>query len=164
MAITLVVAHTENRVIGRDGGMPWHLPADLAHFKRVTMGKPMIMGRRTFDAIGKALPGRRSIVVTRDRSWSAPGVEVAHSIDDALDLCKHDGEIMVVGGGELFRDLLPRATRIHQTIIHTTLDGDTHFPELDRGVWHETSRETRPQDERNAYGLSFIELERRRGI
>ena len=161
MDITLVVAHTENRVIGDRGGMPWHLPADLAHFKATTLGKPMIMGRRTFESIGKALPGRRSIVVTRVATWSAPGAEVAHSIDQALALCKGEAEVSIIGGGELFSALLPRATRIHQTIIHTELDGDTYFPELDPGAWREISRESRPPDDRNAYGLSFVELRRR---
>ncbi|MEX0899562.1 MAG: dihydrofolate reductase [Gammaproteobacteria bacterium] len=160
-SITLVVAHTENRVIGRGGGMPWHLPADLAHFKAVTMGKPMLMGRRTFESIGRALPGRRSIVVTRNPTWSAPGVEVAHSVDEALDLCASAPEVAVIGGGELFNALLPRATRILQTIIHTELDGDTHFPAVEPRDWHETRRETRPPDEYNAYGLSFVELERK---
>lgn len=160
MEITLVVAHTENRVIGKDGGMPWHLPADLAHFKAVTMGKPMIMGRRTFDSIGKALPGRRSIVLTRDRAWSAPGVEVAHSIDDALARCAGEPEVAVIGGGDLFREMLPRATRIHQTVIDADLDGDTYFPELDPREWHEVRCESRPADERNPYALTFIELRR----
>lgn len=160
-SITLVVAHTENRVIGRDGGMPWHLPADLARFKAVTMGKPMIMGRRTFESIGRALPGRRSIVVTRDRSWSAPGVEVAHSIDAAIARCAEAPEVAVIGGGEIFTALLDRADKIFQTIIHTTLDGDTRFSELDADVWHEVSRETRPADAANAYALSFVELRRK---
>lgn len=160
MEITLVVAHTENRVIGRDGGMPWHLPADLAHFKAVTMGKPMIMGRRTFDSIGQALPGRRTIVVTRNRQWSAPGVEVAYSIDEALARCADAAEVMVIGGGELFTALLARASRIVLTVIHTSLAGDTRFPELDPGHWREVAREARPADARNAYALSFIELRR----
>lgn len=160
-SITLVVAHTENRVIGRDGGMPWHLPADLARFKAATMGKPMVMGRRTFESIGRALPGRRSIVVTRDHTWSAPGVDVAHSIDDALALCAGAAEIVVIGGGELFNALLDRADTILQTVIHATLDGDTHFPALDPAEWHETARTTRPPDDRNAYGMSFIDLKRR---
>ncbi len=159
-SVTLVVAHTENRVIGRDGGMPWHLPADFAHFKAATMGKPMMMGRRTFESIGRALPGRRSIVVTRDRGWSAPGVEVAHSIDEAFALCADVPEVAVIGGGKLFQTLIDRADTILLTVIHTTLEGDTYFPELDVDAWHEVSRETRPPDDRNAYALSFIELRR----
>ena len=160
MEITLVVAHTENRVIGRDGGMPWHLPADLAHFKAVTMGKPMIMGRRTFDSIGKALPGRRTLVVTRNRGWSAPGVEVAHSIEDALARCADAPEVMVIGGGELFAALLARASRIVLTVIHASLAGDTRFPELDPERWREVARQERPADAKNAYALSFVELRR----
>lgn len=158
--ITLVVAHSRNRVIGRDGGMPWHLPADLARFKALTMGKPMIMGRRTYESIGKPLPGRRNIVVTRDRRFAADGVEVAHSLDEALALAGDAGEVTVIGGGQIFCEVLPRAARIELTEIETTLEGDTYFPELDEG-WHEVARESRPADDRNPYKLNFITLERR---
>lgn len=159
--VTLVVAATDHGVIGRDGGMPWHLPADLAHFKRVTLGHPIVMGRRTFASIGRALPGRLNVVVTRDRSFSAPAVTVAHSLDEALAACGDSGEAMVIGGGELYREALPRATRIHLTRIHAAIDGDTHFPTLDPAAWHEVARDERPADDRNAYPLTFLTLERR---
>lgn len=159
--VTLVVAATDDGVIGKDGGMPWHLPADLAHFKRVTMGHPIVMGRRTFASIGRALPGRLNVVVTRDRAFTADGVAVAHSLDAALAACGDAAEAMVIGGGELYREALPRATRVHLTRIHAAIDGDTHFPALDPATWTETAREERPPDERNAYPLSFLTLERR---
>lgn len=159
--VTLVVAATDHGVIGKDGGMPWHLPADLAHFKRVTLGHPIVMGRRTYASIGRALPGRLNVVVTRDRSFTAPGVTVAHSLDEALAACGDAPEVMVIGGGELYREALPRATRIHLTRIHAAIDGDTHFPALAPAVWHEVARDEHPADERNAYPMSFRTLERR---
>lgn len=159
--VTLVVAATDHGVIGKDGGMPWHLPADLAHFKRLTLGHPIVMGRRTYASIGRALPGRLNVVVTRDRSFAAPGVTVAHSFDEAVSACGDAPEAMVIGGGELYREALPRATRIHLTRIHASIEGDTHFPALDSAAWQETAREERPADERNAYPLSFVTLERR---
>jgi dihydrofolate reductase len=158
--LSLVVAHTRNRVIGRGGGMPWHLPADLKHFKAITMDKPIVMGRRTHASIGKALPGRRNIVVTRDRSFSADGVLVAHSLDEALVLAGDADEVMVIGGGQLYSEALPYARRIHLTEIDTNLDGDTWFPELDPAVWKETAREPRDADTRNAFAMSFVTLER----
>lgn len=159
--VTLVVAATDDGVIGKAGGLPWHLPADLAHFKRVTMGHPIVMGRRTYASIGRALPGRLNVVVTRDRTFAAPGVVVAHSLDEALTACGDAPELMVIGGGELYRETLPRATRVHLTRVHAAIDGDTHFPALDPEVWVEVARQERPADERNAYPLSFVTLERR---
>ena len=142
--ITLVAAVARNGVIGADGGMPWHLPADLRHFKAVTMGHPMVMGRRTFDSIGRALPGRRTIVVTRDRGWSAPGVDVAHSLEDALAAAA-DGDpaqpVMVVGGGEIYRQAMPLADRLEITHVDTDASGDTTFPDIDPAGWREESRE-----------------------
>lgn len=157
--ITLVVAHSRNRVIGRNGGMPWHLPADLARFKSLTMGKPIVMGRRTFESIGKPLPGRQNIVVTRDREFAAAGAEVAQSLDDALALAGAVEEVMVIGGGQLYREMLPLADRILLTEIDATLDGDTYFPELG-DQWREVARESRRADDRNPYNLSFVTLER----
>lgn len=159
--VTLVVAAAEGGVIGRDNRMPWHLPADLARFKQVTMGKPIVMGRRTFASIGRALPGRRNVVVTRDPTFRAEGVTVAHSLDEALAACGDAPEVMVIGGGEVYREALPLAHRIHFTRVETVLDGDTRFPDLAPGAWVEVARETRPADERNAYALTFLTLERR---
>lgn len=139
--------------------MPWHLPADLARFKALTMGKPIVMGRRTYDSIGKALPGRCNIVVTRDRTFAADGIEVAHSLDEALSLASTAETIMIIGGGQLYREALPRAGRIELTEIDAELDGDTFFPELGDG-WREVARIVRPADERNAYNLAFVTLAR----
>lgn len=156
--LTLVVAMTPDRVIGRDGGMPWHLPADLAHFKRVTLGHPVIMGRRTYESIGRPLPGRENVVVTRDRDYRAEGCTLVHSLEDAL--AGRDGELMLIGGGQLYREALPAATRIHQTLIHAEIAGDTRFPELDEG-WTLVAEDHREPDEHNAHRMSFRLLERR---
>ncbi len=158
--IVLVAAVAENGMIGRNGAMPWRLPADLAHFKRVTMGHPIVMGRRTYEAIGRALPGRRNIVVTRNPRFSAPGVEAAASLERALALAGDAEQVMVIGGAELYRAALPLANRIHLTRVHARPEGDTRFPELDASEWREVSCRTRPTDPDNAFGLSFIELQR----
>lgn len=159
--VTLVVATAVGGVIGRDNRMPWHLPADLAHFKRVTIGKPIVMGRKTFASIGRALPGRRNVVITRDRAFHAEGVIAAHSLDEALAACGDAPEVMVIGGGEVYAAALPHARRIHRTEVHADVDGDTRFPTLDPSQWHEIARESRPADERNAHAVSFVTLERR---
>lgn len=159
--IALVAAVAENGVIGREGTMPWHLPADLAHFKRITMGKPIVMGRRTFEAIGRALPGRRNIVVSRNADFKAPGIERAANLEAALALTGDVEEVMVIGGGELYRAALPLAHRIHLTRIQAKIEGDTSFPDFDTSEWHETAREERTADEKNAYALTFLTLERK---
>lgn len=156
--LIIVAAMAENRVIGREGGMPWHLPADLKHFKAVTMQHPIVMGRRTYESIGRALPGRTNIVITHRRDYTAPGCRIAGSLDEALTGL--EGEVMIIGGGEIYRQALPRTSRIHLTLIHTRVDGDTTFPELGP-EWVEVEREERPADERNPYALSFLRLERR---
>lgn len=156
--ITLVVAHARNRVIGHKGRMPWHLPADLAHFKAVTMGKTMVMGRKTFESIGRALPGRRSIVITRDSAFTALATDVAFSFEEALSLAG-DGEVMVIGGGQVYAMALPLAHRIQLTEIEAEIGGDTYFPELGP-EWREVSREVWEADEANAYRLVFRTLER----
>ncbi|MGE0812923.1 MAG: dihydrofolate reductase [Vicinamibacterales bacterium] len=159
--VTLVVAAAEGGVIGKDGAIPWHLPADLAHFKRVTMGKPIVMGRKTFQSIGRALPGRLNVVVTRDRAFRAEGVVVTHSLDEALAACGDAPEVMVIGGAEIYAAALPRAGRIHFTRVHAVVDGDTRFPALDASAWQESAREERTADARNPYPLTFLTLERR---
>ncbi len=158
--ISLVVAAGENGAIGKDGTMPWHLPADLAHFKRITMGKPIVMGRRTFEAIGRALPGRRNIVVSRRRAFSVSGAETATSLEAALALAGDAPEVMVIGGGELYRAALPLAHRIYLTRVHATPGGDAFFPELSGAEWRETAREEYAADEANRHALSFLVLER----
>lgn len=153
---------TRNRVIGREGGMPWHLPADLKHFKSVTMDRPIVMGRRTHESIGKALPGRLNVVVTRDPDYRAEGCRVVHSLNEALLECAEWPEVMITGGGQLYREALPHADRIELTEIDADIDGDTTFPELDDSQWREISRVERAPDEKNPYRLVFRTLESNR--
>ena len=152
--ITLVAAVARNGTIGADGGLPWRLPADLKRFKALTMGHPMIMGRKTFESIGRALPGRRTIVVTRDHGWTAPDVTVTHSVDQALELSAADGPVMVVGGGEIYRQTMHRADRLEITRVDADVVGDTVFPEIDPSIWRETARE-------DADGYAFVSYARR---
>lgn len=161
MRIALIVAADEHGGIGQDGMMPWHLPADLAHFKQVTMGRPIIMGRKTFDAIGRVLPGRRNIVVTRDPAWYHPAVSIANSLDQALGLAEELGdEVFVIGGGQLYAEALPRAERVHLTRVDGVFDADTFFPELDPREWRLVEREDREADHANHYAMSFQTWER----
>ena len=165
--IVLIVAVAENGVIGRDNGMPWRLPGDLRHFKKTTLGKPVIMGRRTFESIGKPLPGRPNIVLTRDTSFRSEGVQVARNIDEAMSLAEREAmklnaeEIAVIGGGEVYAQALPRAARIYLTEVHGTPDGTAHFPKLDRSEWTETSRDGPHRGADDTYSHSFVILERR---
>lgn len=165
--VVLVAAVAANGVIGAGGGMPWHLPADLRHFKAVTMGHPMVMGRKTFEAIGRPLPGRRTIVVTRDPSWSHNGTETATSLTDALASARNrlscdspqgspsgKSTVMIVGGGEIFAQAMRLATRLELTHIDAYPEGDTMFPEVDVNQWRDTAR-----DERDGY--TFVTYERR---
>lgn len=159
--IVLVVARADNGVIGKDGKLPWHIPADLKHFKAVTGGAPMIMGRRTFDSLPGLLPGRRHIVVTRDRSWHVDGAEVAHSLEEAMGLAGGD-RICVIGGAEMFQLALPRASVFELTEVHFEPDGDTHMPPPDPDSWKEVSREHHPA-ENGRPAFSFVRLVRRGG-
>ncbi|MEA2604191.1 MAG: dihydrofolate reductase [Acidobacteriota bacterium] len=169
MRITLIAAMGANRSIGLNGGLPWRLPADLKRFKALTHGHPMIMGRKTFDSIGGApLPGRWTVVLTRDRSWSAPGVEVAHTLDEALALAAATGddEVFVAGGEDVFRLALDRADRIQLTRIDRDFPGDTFFPEFDESEWQVVERENHaplggPSDEA-PFSYSFLVLDRRK--
>jgi dihydrofolate reductase len=145
-----------NNVIGRDNGLPWRLPEDLKHFKTVTMGKPVLMGRKTYESIGKPLPGRTNLVLTRDPAWKARGVVVVHSIAEALQ----GDELAGIGGAEIFHLLIPLATRIHLTRIEADIPGDTVFPPLDYSQWVETGSRRFAADERNAYDMTFVTLER----
>lgn len=158
-ALVLVVAHTRNRVIGRDNGMPWHLPADLRQFRALTTGHPILMGRRTHAAIGRVLPGRRNLVLSRTLQ-SLPGVECVPSVDAALAACAGLPLLFVIGGAEVYAQTLAGADRLHVTEIAADLEGDAWFPALDAGAWHETARIHRPADADNAYALDFVTLER----
>jgi dihydrofolate reductase len=160
MRISLIVAMDRNGVIGAGGRLPWRLPADLRRFKAITMGKPIVMGRRTHESIGRPLPGRENIVLTRDRDFHAPGCTVLNSLEAVLDHCRRAEEVMIMGGAELYRQLLPRADRVHLTEVHADLAGDTCFPPWNREGWREVSREDFPADERNEFPYSFVVLER----
>lgn len=157
--IIAILARADNGVIGRDGGLPWRLPADLRRFKALTMGHPMIMGRKTFDSFPKPLPGRRHIVLTRSTGWQADGAEVAHSVDEALAIAQtptHD--IYVIGGAQVYRLMEPHLTRIELTEVHCDAVGDTHMPAFGN-EWREAARDDFPAEgERPAY--SFVTLER----
>jgi dihydrofolate reductase len=157
--IVLVAALARNRVIGVDGGMPWHLPADLKHFKRVTMGHPIVMGRRTFESIGRALPGRRNIVLSTSMNAVPDGVEVHASFDEALAVID-DETVMVVGGGALYEETLARADRMELTLVDAEPEGDTHFPAWDPHQWRLAAMERRPADDANEHALVFCTLVR----
>lgn len=157
--VFFVVAMAENGVIGDAGTMPWHIPADLRHFKALTIGKPMIMGRKTFESLPGLLPGRRHIVLTRDPAWAEDGAEVAHSPEAALALANAP-HVAVVGGAEIFAMFMPLADRIEWTQIHAEPAGDTHFPQFDRAQWVETRRESHPAEGR-VPGFDFITLLRK---
>ncbi len=162
MIRSLVVAMARNRVIGRNNQLPWRLPADLAYFKQVTMGHPIIMGRRTHESIGKALPGRPNIVVSRNAGFTAAGCTVVGSLADAWRVAGAAEEACVIGGTSLFAEALPIADRIHLTEVDAEVPGDTWFPEFDRGLWveHEVSRHR--ADEQHAYPFRIVVLDRRR--
>jgi dihydrofolate reductase len=157
--IFLVVAVAQNRVIGSEGAMPWHLPADLRHFKALTMNKPMIMGRKTFESLPGLLPGRRHIVLTRDTGWAEEGAEVARSVEAAVHLANAP-HVAVVGGAEIYRLFLPLAHRIEWTAINAAPEGDTHFPDFDRAEWIESAREALPA-EGKLPGFDFVTLLRK---
>lgn len=153
--LAIVVAVAENGVIGRDGGLPWHLPEDLKHFRQVTTGHAILMGRRTWASIGRPLPQRRSIVVSGTPGFAPAGAEVAASLDEALRLAREtDPEPRVIGGARLYAEALPRATRLFLTRVHRVADGDTRFPPLDLSEWREVER-------RDGEGVTFLTLERR---
>jgi dihydrofolate reductase len=161
MRISIIVAMTRNRVIGRDGGMPWHLPADLKRFKALTMGKSIIMGRKTFESLGRILPGRRHIVISRGQDYKAPGAEVVGSLDAALKAAEGAGEAFVIGGAEIFREALPRADRMYMTLIETDIHGDVYFPIFDKAEWVEIGRFELSANGRNSHHLTFLTLDKR---
>lgn len=165
MRVSLVVAMAHDGVIGRDGGMPWHLPAELKRFRAITMGKPIVMGRRTHDSIGRALPGRRNIVLSRDPAYrAAEGSEVFPSLDAALAALADCEEVMIIGGATLYAEALPRATRLHLTEIDAELVGDTWFPAFDRDQWREVASEARGVDADNPLAWRHVVLERRDAV
>jgi len=162
MEIALVVAMDENRVIGARGALPWRLPADLRHFKRVTMGHPIVMGRRTWESIGRVLPGRTNIVVSGKPGYEVPGAVVVDSLEAAKARAAEEGceELMVIGGATLYEQILDEADRIYLTEVHAAFDGDTFFPDIAEDEWACVSREDFEKDEENPYDYSFLVLER----
>ena len=159
--ISLIVAMAQNGVIGRDNSMPWRLPEDLKRFRAFTLGKPILMGRKTFESIGRPLEGRINFVLTRDRSWFAHGVIVVHSVEEALTQASASDELVVIGGAEIYRLVLPFARRIYLTHVHADVQGDITFPEFDPTQWADVEYSSQPADDEHAYPVTFVTLERR---
>ena len=159
MIVSIIVATSENRAIGKNNQLLWHLPGDLKHFKDITSGHSLIMGRKTFDSVGKPLPSRRNIVVTRQEIIIS-GCEVVNSIDKALELCKDEDEVFIGGGAEIYKQAMKLTDRIYLTIVHQDFEADTFFPEIDSSDWKEVSHEDHQPDHKNPIAYSFITLER----
>lgn len=158
----MIVAHADNRIIGKDNNMPWHLPADLAYFKKTTLGKPIIMGRKTFESIGRPLPGRQNIVISRDQNYRADGVDSATSVEQALLLAGEVDEVMVIGGGAIYSHCLPLANRLYITHIKADIDGDTQFPEYNTVEdWQLTSSVKLSADDKNSFDVDFCVYQRK---
>ena len=160
MTISFVVAYDRKRAIGKDNRLPWRLPDDMKHVREVTIGKPMIMGRRTWDSIGRPLAGRTTIVLTRDREFRCDGCLIARTADEALKLAGAAPEVIVFGGARVFEEFLPLADRIYLTEVETEVDADTYFPKVDPSQWREVERTRHPADERHAHAFSFVTLDR----
>ncbi len=160
-AVSLIVAMAENGCIGRNNALPWRLPEDLRRFKTLTLGKPILMGRRTFESIGRPLPGRRNLVLTRNRQWSDAGVLAVHSLGQALGCVRDAEELIGIGGAEVYRLLMPLARRVYLTLVHADIDGDTFFPALDPTQWADVECRHHPASERNTHAFTFMTLERK---
>ena len=158
--VSIIVAMGRNRAIGKDNQLMWHLPADLKHFKQVTMSKPVIMGRKTFESIGKLLPGRTNVVVTRQAGYTAPGCLVAGSLEEALGLVEREPEVFIAGGGEIYRQAIPVTDRMYITIIEQDFDADTFFPEFNAGEWVIAEERRHEADEKNNYSMIFRTYDR----
>ena len=161
MRLSIVVAMDDNQLIGKGNGLPWHLPADLAFFKKITTGHSILMGRKTYDSIGKTLPNRRNIVITRNTDVSIPGCEVVDSIEKALSITQDEEEIMVIGGANLFEQLLPEVNKLYITRIEGEFEGETYFPHYDENDWLELSCESHQPDEINKHAYHFITFKRK---
>jgi dihydrofolate reductase len=159
--VSMIVAMAQNGVIGRDNTLPWRLPEDLRRFKAITLGKSILMGRKTFESIGKPLPGRLNFVLTRNRDWHADGVIVVNSVDEALRKVRDTDEVIAIGGAEIYRLFMPFARRIYLTQVHAEVPGDTIFPDFDPTQWVDAECITQPADDRHAYALTFMTLERK---
>ena len=163
MIISLIVAAATNNAIGKDGKLPWHLPNDMKHFKNITWGMPIVMGRKTFESLGKALPGRKNIVISRQPGWKADSVIIVKNIEDALFVVKEADarEVMVIGGGEIYKTIFPKARRIYLTRIEAEPEADTFFPSIKPEEWHLMSQQDHEADAKNAYNYSFQVWERK---
>lgn len=160
MRISIIVAFDHNRLIGKNNALPWHLPADLQHFKKLTMGHHMVMGRKTFESIGKPLPGRTSVVVTTDPMWIFPGCISAPSLPLAIEACEGAEEVFLIGGARIFTEGMKYAHRLFITLIDHEFEGDTWFPEIDGNIWKEVGREHHQKDDRNAWNYTFVEYQK----
>jgi len=161
MIISIVVAIAENNAIGKENKLLWHLPADLRHFKEVTTGHTIIMGRKTYDSVGKPLPNRRNIVITRKSGLEIPGVEVVHTLEEALALCDEQEEVFIGGGAEIYKMAMSLTDKIYLTVVKGIFDADTFFPEIDPNKWEETESISFEPDEKNAFGYTFSTLIRK---
>ena len=166
MIISIIVAMSQNRVIGDKKSLPWHLPSDMEHFKKLTWGKPVIMGSKTFESIGKPLQGRENIVLAKEPDYQANGCQIAHSLEEAIvlaeksELGRKNGEVMVCGGVSVYKQFLPLAQKMYLTLIHRDFEGDAYFPEFDKNEWQEKERIDCENDEKNPYNYSFVLLEK----
>jgi len=160
MKLAIIVATDKQGLIGRDNDLPWKISADLQYFRRVTMGKPLVMGRNTHESIGRPLPGRKNIIVTSDKTYYVEGCTVVNSLDGAIEACGEAEEVMVMGGASLYKQLLPQAERLYLTQVNAELEGDTWFPDWDKNQWQEISREDHLADEKNQYPYSFVVYDR----
>ena len=158
--ICIIAAMAENRVIGYHNRLPWHLPADLRHFKQLTVGKPIVMGRRTWESLPGVLPDRLHIVISANRAYRAEGCLLVHTVDEALAAAAAAPEVMIVGGAALYEQMLPRAQRMYLTLVHAKVAGDALFPDFDQREWREMERETHAEDERNPYAYTVLTLQR----
>ena len=161
MIISIIAAMGKNNVIGNKNSLPWKLPADMKHFKELTLGKPVIMGRKTFESIGKPLPKRINIIITRDEDYKAEGCVVAHSLDEALKAAGNAEEVMVIGGAQIYKEFLPKADKMHLTLIDADFEGDAYFPEYNIEEWEEVSYEEHERDKDNQYNYTFIVLKKK---
>ncbi|MDF1510373.1 dihydrofolate reductase [Robertmurraya sp. DFI.2.37] len=161
--ISFIVAMDDNRVIGKNNQLPWHLPEDLKFFKRTTMGHPIIMGRKTFISIGRPLPGRENIILTRNVDFQSEGCTIFHNVETLLSFCqqKPEQEFFVIGGAEIFKELLPKADRLYITEIHASFEGDTYFPKIAMDEWQLNAKEKGQKDEQNPYEYDFVIYDRK---
>lgn len=160
MNLSILAAKAKNNVIGKNNQLIWRLPADLKHFRELTTGETVIMGRKTFESIGKALPGRHNIIITRQQNYNAPGCEIVSSLEEAIQVSRQEENVFIIGGGEIYRLALPLVGTLYLTEVHEKFEGDTLFPEIDKKIWTETFREDHQADEKNPHDYSFVTYQR----